>query len=155
MADADTLWTAVKADYAASGLLSLTNIRDRSATTIDDTVGTSAAQAVINLWPLYAETTFDVNDAAHVEVAEQAVIAVLWRRGGAATNIEEIKWESVFGPDGMIARVRRTGARGHGEPSSNSGVSTSDETINGKTVRGWSDPASLPVGFLPDRRTSS
>lgn len=148
MADADTVWSAVKARYDTSGLLQLTNIRDRAAIAIDDDVGTAAAQTVLSLWPSYAEEAFDVADLLHIEVAVFGTIAALWRRGGAAQSIAKVEWDEVFGAEGMLARVRRTGARGRQGPSSNSGVTTSRENANGP-VRGWSDPASLPVSWLP------
>ena len=152
MAIANDLWAAVVADYDADGLITLTNVRDRAATTIDDTVGTSAAQAVINLWPVYAETEYDETKDLHVEVAEMGVIAVLWRRGGSATTIEQVKWDEVFSPEGLINKIRRTGPRGHEGPSSNSGVTQKSElTSSGRRVRGWSDRESLPPSFLPRR----
>lgn len=139
---ASALWTAVKASYESTGLVTLTNIRDRAATTIDDTAGEDAAQEVIDLWPIYAQEDYDASDTAHVAVAKQGVIAVLWRRGGTATNVAQVKWDEVFSPEGLIARVKRTGARGRQGPSSNA---TSD------AYRGWSDRDSLPSGILPNR----
>lgn len=150
---ASALWTAVKGSYDSDGLLELTNIRDRAATTIDDAVGEDAAQAVIDLWPAYAQEDYDSTDSMHVEVAKQGAIAMLWRRGGSASSIEQVKWEEVFSPEGLIAKVKRTGARGRQGPKSNSGVSQRSElTSNGQRVRGWSDPDSLPTGYLPNRR---
>jgi len=150
------LWTAVTAAYDADGLITLTNIRDRSATTIATSNGQTAAQAVIDLWPAYAEVAYDASDALHVEVAILGVIAILWRRGGTASTIEQVKWDEVFGTDGVMARVRRTGPRGHRGPSTNSGVEQASElNSDGSRVRGWADPESLPVGFLPSRRSSS
>lgn len=148
------LWTAVKADYDTAGLITLTNIRNRGAVAVNDTVGESAAQAVINLWPIYAQVEYDAANAQHVEVAELGVIAMLWRRGGSASAIEKVKWDEVFGNEGAIARVRRTGPRGHAGPSSNSGVQTRSEMVNGRPIRGWSDPDSLPTGFLSTPRTA-
>lgn len=149
---AANLWTAVKADYDADGLISLTNIRNRGATAIDDTVGTAAAQAVINLWPAYAQVAYDANNALHVEAAELGVISILWRRGGASSTIEQVKWDEVFGTEGVIARIRRTGPRGHARPVSNSGVQQAPETgPDGGQVRGWADRESLPAGFLSTR----
>ncbi|MEY4534767.1 MAG: hypothetical protein RLZZ246_1085, partial [Planctomycetota bacterium] len=153
---AANLWTAVKADYDSAGLVTLTNIRDRSATTINDSVGTAAAQSVIDLWPIYAQVPYDAANATHVEVAEFGVIAVLWRRGGSSSTIEQVKWDEVFGGEGMISRVRRTGPRGHARPVSNSGVQQAPETgPDGGQVRGWADRESLPVGFLSTRTDAS
>lgn len=152
---ASALWTAVKAAYDADGLITLTNIRDRAQTAVDDTVGQSAAQEVIDLWPLYAQEDYDPTDGQHVRVAEHGVIAVLWRRGGSSTSIEQVKWDEVFSPEGMVAKVRRTGPRGRQGPSTNSEVQQrSGLTSSGQKVRGWSDPDSLPGGrsFLPQRR---
>lgn len=151
---AAALWTATKARYDVDGLVVLTNIRDRNATTIDDAVGTAAAQSVIDLWPVYAETEYDATSTTHVEVAVMGVIAMLWRRGGSATSIEQVQWGEVFGSEGMIARVRKTGPRGRRGPASNSGVQASSELDSGRTVLGWSDRDALPRGILPRRRLS-
>lgn len=145
------LWVAVKASYETTGLVTLTNIRNRGAVSIDDSVGEDAAQAVIDLWPAYAQEAYDATDALHVEVAKQGVLAVLWRRGGSSATIAEVKWAEVFSPDGLISRVRRTGARGHEGPVSNSGVSQASELSGGRPVRGWSDRESIPNGIMPRR----
>lgn len=156
MSDATDLWDRVVGDYDSDGLITLTNIRDRSATSADTTVGTAACQAVIDLWGIYAQEAYDSTDRAHVAVAELGVIAILWRRGGSASGIEQVKWEEVFGPDGAVTKVKRTGARGRGSPSTNSGVSQRSElTSSGQRVRGWSDPESLPIGWLPSRRSAN
>lgn len=149
------LWTHVKANYDSAGLITLTNIRDTSATAIDDTVGEAASQSVIDLWPAYAQIAYDASDALHVEVATLGVIAILWRRGGQATSIENVKWDEIFGDDGLISKVRRTDPRSHRGPSSNSGVQQASElTSSGQRVRGWSDRESLPVNWLPTRRSA-
>lgn len=148
MTSAADLWTAVKADYDAAGLLTLTNIRNRGATAIDDTVGTNAAQAVLNLWPVIAQADYDPANAAHVEIAELGVIAMLWRRGGSASGIEQVKWDEVFGDSGLIVALRKVGPRGRVAPVSNSGVTQKPESDDGNNVRGWSDRESLPTGFL-------
>lgn len=151
---ATALWAAVVADYDADGLISLTNIRDRSATTIDTAAGEAAAQAVINLWPVYAQAEYDAANAVHVEVAEMGVIAMLWRRGGSSSQIEQVKWDEVFGDEGLIARVRRTGPRGRAAPSSNSGVQQAPERDgSGRLVRGWADTQSLPANYMPMPRS--
>ncbi len=149
---ATTLWAAVVLDYDADGLITLTNINDRAATAIDTTAGEAAAQAVINIWPAYAETEYDADNALHVEVAEMGVIAMLWRRGGSSTSIEKVKWDEVFGSEGLVLRVRRTGARGRSGPSSNSGVTQRAEARDGQRVLGWSDPEARAMGHLPNRR---
>ena len=151
MTDQSDLWDYVESIYDVDGLISLTNIRDRAATAADDAVGTAAALSVIRLWPAYAQVDFDVLDGLHLEVAAVGVIAVLWRRGGAATGIEQVKWDTVFGDDGMIAKVRRTDPRGRPGPSSNSGTITTQES---GTQFGWSDRASLPPHYLT-RRTDT
>lgn len=154
MTAATELWASVELAYDAAGLVALTNIRDRAATTVNDTVGESAAQEVVDLWPVYAQEAYDSTNAAHVAVGRQAVIAVLWRRGGAATTIEQVKWDEVFGEDGMIAKVKRTNARARLSPGTNSGVQQSPETTtSGRQVRGWADKDSIPLGILPSRRT--
>jgi len=153
---AAALWTAVKADYDTDGLISLTNIKNRAASTINDTVGTAAAQAVINLWPAYAQTAYDAANELHVEAAEMGVIAILWRRGGSSSSIEQVKWDEVFGDGGVISKIRMTGPRARMAPSSNSGVTQADErTADWSNVRGWADRESLPPNFLTIRTPSS
>ncbi len=152
MAAAADLWTAVKADYDPDGLITLTNIRDRSVTAIDDANGTAAAQAVIDLWPIFAQAEYDPTDNADLQVAEMGVIAMLWRRGGASSVIEQVKWDEVFGSSGLLLKLRDTRARARIVPQSNSGVSQAPERdAGGHNVRGWSDRESLPVGVLSNR----
>jgi len=155
MTDASDLFTAVTASYDSDGLITLTNIRDRSATAIDTTAGDNAAQGVIDLWPAFCQEDYDGTNATHLEVAKEGVIAILWRRGGSSTSIEQVKFDSVFSADGLISKIRRTGPRGRQGPNSNSGVSQAPEaTSGGGRYRGWSDRESLPVNYMP-RRTSA
>lgn len=151
---ASTLWSSVVAAYDEHGLAQLTNTHTPDAASIDTAVGESAAQEVIDLWPLYAQEEFSASNSAHMAVGRHAVIAVLWNRGGSSTEIAKIRWDDVFSQDGMISRVRRTGPRGRQGPRTNSGVKTRSELVNGRRVRGWSDPDALPGGqdFLPQRR---
>jgi hypothetical protein len=150
LTDQETLWAYAKTVYDSDGLVSLTNIRDRSATAIDDTVGEAAALSVIRLWPSYAQSDFDVSDPVHLETAVDGIIAMLWRRGGASTTIEQVKWDTVFGEGGTIEKLRRTSSRSRSGPSSNSRTITSTTTTR---YYGWSDPASLPPGYLPSNRS--
>ncbi len=150
MANKDTVWAYTKTVYDAAGLVTLTNVRDRTATAIDDDVGTAAAASVLNLWPLYVQASFDVTDATHVEVAARGVIAILWERGGAATSIERQKWDTIFGAGGIAERLRNTGARGRPGPASTSGVTSSGDSDDGTLRRPWADRRSLPPGFLPN-----
>lgn len=155
MADQDTLWAYVQTVYDTEGLLTLTNRSAREATTVDDTVGLAASQSVLNYWPAYAHIDFDVDDALHLEVATEGVIAMLWRRGGASTTIEQVKWDTVFGDGGTIEKLRRTGPRGKQGPNSNSAIKTSAENENGDTPYGWSDRRATPPGLLPNRSNFS
>lgn len=149
MAAKDTVWAYAKTVYDASGLVTLTNVRDRTATAIDDDVGTAAAASVLNLWPLYVQADFDVTDGAHVEVAARGVIAILWERGGAATSIERQKWDTIFGSGGIAEKLKSTSSRGRPGPASSSGVRSSRESDDGTLRYGWSDRKSLPPGVLP------
>lgn len=153
MTDATELWTAVVADYDSEGLIGLTNPRNPAATSVGTSVGQAAAQAVINLWPAYAEVAYDSTDNLHVEVGEMAVIAMLFRRGGTSAKIAKIEWEEIFGDDGLLGKVRRTGSRARQGPTTNSGVRQKPETLDGQRVRGWADPESMPGGrtYLPRR----
>lgn len=152
MSAATELWAAVVASYDEDGLITLTNIRDRAASTINTAVGEDAAQEVVNLWPLYSQEVYDEDNDQHVTVGKRACIAVLWQRGGSAAGIAKVEWDEVFGDNGTISRVRKTGPRGRQGPSSNSGVQTRSELSNGRPVQGWSDRGSLPHGILPSRR---
>lgn len=149
MADKDTLWAYVKTVYDSDGLVTLTNIRNRDATTANDTVGLAAAQSTINLWPIYAQTTYDTAQTVHLEVAAVGVIATLWLRGGTAQSIQQVSWDAVFGDGGMVEKLRHTNSRSHRGPKSNSAIQTSREDENGDTPYGWSDRRSLPPGTLP------
>lgn len=149
---ATALWAAVVASYNTQSLIDLTRINDQSASTINTTVGESAAQAVIDLWPIYAQTTFDASDATHLEVGKHATIAVLFRRGASTTQVAKVEWEEVFSDDGMIARVKKTGPRGRGSISTNSGVQQRAETMDGSPVISWGDRDAIPHGILPRRR---
>ncbi len=148
------LWAAVVVSYDNDGLVSLSNIRSRAGQTINTTRGEDAALGVINLWSIYAQEDYDAADSTHVEVAKRGTIAMLWERGGASSAIAKVEWDEVFSADGLIAKVRRTGARGRQGPSSNSGVSQKSElTSTGRRIRPWSDPASLPIHSVLPRRT--
>lgn len=145
---ATALWASVVAAYESSGLVRLTNIRDRSATTVDTTVGESAAQEVIDLWPIYAEEVFDATNTTAMAIARHGVIAVLWRRGGSSQEIAKVEWDYVFGSSGMVESYKMGQHRARSRPSSNSGVRQAQEG-QGRRIRGWSDRASLPPHYLP------
>jgi len=152
MTDATDLWTAVVSSYDSDGLITLTNIRDRSATTVNTSVGQDAAQGVINLWSMYAQEDYDGTDAQVVEVAKRGVIAMLWERGGSSASIAKVEWEEVFSSEGLIAKIRRTGPRGRQGPKSNSGVAQRTElTTGGQRIRPWSGRDSTPFGIMPRR----
>lgn len=151
MTAASDLWAAVVAGYDSDGLVSLTNIRNRGATTADSNAGESAAQDVVDLWPLYAQAAYDPLDAQHVVVGKRAVIAVLWSRGGTASSIAKVEYDEVFGDEGLISKVRKTGARARPGPSSSSGSRASSEVTSGRAVRPWSDPESISQTHLPRR----
>jgi hypothetical protein len=152
MAAAQDLWAAVVASYDADLLTQLTNVRDPSATAASTTRGESAAEAVISLWPVWAQTEYDPADATHVEIAKRGVIAVLCSRGGVAPEAARVEWGEVFGPSGMLARLQATGPRSRMSPSTNSQVQPSEEAIFGSPILPWSDSRSLPRGILPSRK---
>lgn len=154
-ATASLLWEAVVRSYDQDSLVSLTNIRDRSATAINSTVGYDAAQGVIDLWPTYAQIAYDPADRVHVETAKRAVISLLWARGGTATNVAKIEWGEVWGPDGMMVMLRKTSSRARIVPTTNSDVIPSRRDRDGVKKRPWSDPDSLPTNYLPLNRSSA
>jgi hypothetical protein len=149
------LWSAVVSSYPEQGLIELTNQNDRGAVAIKTSAGENAAQAVINLWPVYAQEDYDATNSTHVEVAKLGVIAVLNRRGGTSTSVEQITWEEVFGPDGAVHRLKRTRARGRAVPVIGGNTERSREgTSDGRPRKPWSDPRSLPSGLTPDIQTA-
>lgn len=150
---ATALWAAVVDGYEANGLIQLTNPRDRSAVAIDTTYGEKIAQSVIDIFKAYTQVDYDSSDALHVEVGMAACIALLWRRGGTSTNIEKVKWEEVFGGEGMANVLKKTDPRGHEGPSTNSGLTQPAENCEGGTYLPWSHPRALPGGYsyLPQR----
>lgn len=154
MTAATDLWASVVANYESEGLINLTNPRDNNATSITTAYGQSAAQEVIDLFPLYGQVTYDEASSQHIAVGRRATIAVLYERGGTASSIAEVEWKEVFGDDGLLMKLKRTSARGRQGPNSNSGVRQKSElTSSGRQVRGWSDPDSLPGGrrYMPRR----
>jgi hypothetical protein len=154
MTDATDLWDSVVANYESEGLINLTNPRDNNALAVDGTYGGTAAQEVIDLFPLYGQVVYDAANAQHVAVGRRAVLAILYERGGTSSATASTEWAEVFGDDGLLSKLKRTSVRGRSSPSSNSGVSQRSElTSDGRRVRGWSDADSLPLGrrFLPRR----
>ena len=150
MTDASELFEAVKLAYDNDGLITLTNIRDRSATSIDEVYGDATAQSVIDLWSAYAQIDYDASDALHVEVAMEGWISLAWRRGGTSASIAEVNWDSVFGPTGMISNVRKTGPRGREGPKSNSNLTQpTGLTSSGQRKVPWSHRDSFPIGIMP------
>jgi len=155
MTAATDLWTATVAAYDTEALLNLTNIHDPAASSPDTTVGQTASQSVIDLWPAYAQVDYDSTNALHVEVGIRAVIATLWERGGSATSVAKQKWDDVF-TDSMIDMLKRTGPRGRQGPSTNSGVEQKSELLSdGSRARPWADISALPIGFMPMGRSSA
>ncbi|MAH48802.1 hypothetical protein CMI37_23445 [Candidatus Pacearchaeota archaeon] len=153
MTDQSDLWTAVQLDYVAAGLISLTNVHDTTATSVNDTVGTAASLSVIELWPVLAQEDYDGTDAAHVQIAGFGVIALLWRRGGTATEIEKIKWSEF---EELMTRLKRTNARARLTPTSNSSTTqSSEQSSSGRNIRPWSDSDSMPMGTLPSSRSAT
>ena len=154
MTAASDLWVSVVANYESEGLINLTNPRDNNATSITTAYGQTAAQEVIDLFPIYGQVTYDETSTLHVAVGRRATIAVLYSRGGTSSTIAEVEWTDVFGDSGIITKLKRTSARARQGPNSNSGVQQKSElTSSGGKVRGWSDPDSLPGGrsYLPRR----
>jgi hypothetical protein len=150
LSDAQLLWQATIGGYDEQGLVELTNVRTPSAITTNDAVGVSAAQHVIDLWLMHAQVAFDILSSAHVAAGMQAVIAVLWRRGGSSTQIEQVKWDTVFGDDGLLGKVRKTGPRAHALPAISGNTKSKREgTLSGQPIQPWADPGSLPVNFPP------
>ena len=149
MTDATDLWAAVVVSYDTKSLRELTNIHGANATTVTTAVGEDAAQGVINLWPAYAQVSYDAADGLHVEVAKRGVIAMLWERGGSSPQVAKVKWDDVF-TDGIIDKLKNTGPRGRQVPTTNSNLTQP----TGLTARGgrkipWSSPEALPHGLMP------
>lgn len=152
---AGALWIEVKKSYDEQGLIELTGVRDPAQTSISDARGERACQSVINMWPMYAQETYDSTDSLHVEVAKEAVIAMLYRRGGTSQTIANTKWENVFGEGGLISMLRKTNARSRQAPSTNSGLTHKRENATGGNKRPWASAEALPDGILPNRQASN
>lgn len=155
MTEQSELWDSVKVSYDAKSLRQLSNINNNNATTINDTIGIDAALEVINLWNMHAQIDYDSTDASHVAVARRGTIAVLWDRGGTSSKISEVKWDSIFGTEGLIQRVRKTGPRGRQGPATNSGVTQTAENASGRNVKGWSDYDASGAEFMAPRRENA
>ncbi len=154
MTAAIDLWAAIGVSYDTASLRSLTNIHDRAATSVNDTVGVDASQGAINLFPIYAQVDYDETNDLHVEVGKRAVIALLWERGGTAAQAAKQEWDEVF-TDGVVERLKREGPRARVIPKSNSGVTQQTETLaDGSRPMPWADRSALPSGLMPGRRSS-
>lgn len=150
MSDATDLWDAVVVSYDSGGLTMLSNINAPDKESVDVDRGEDAAQAVIDLFPAYAQVAYSASTALHVQVAKRGVIAMLWEWGGASVTISEVKWDAVFADDGLMGKIRKVGPRARQSPSSNSNLSqASGLTSSGRRFRPWADPESLPRNFLP------
>ena len=90
-----------------------------------------------------------MRDPANIAVAIRWVISVLYERGGFSAEIAREEYKEVVSDDnGLISRLRRTGARGRQAPST-----SAPDLSNGKELRPYSHIKSLPVGFMPSTRT--
>lgn len=146
---ATALWASVVAAYNEQGLIELTNPRNVEIEIITTTNGESAAQEVIDSFPMYVEVDYDQANVQHVAVGRRATIAVLWDRGGSTTEIAEVKWDQIYDDEkGMMAKLRRTSARARTEPL----TSGPDLSSDGSELLPYSDERSMPPGFLPARR---
>lgn len=147
MTAAEDLFEALKLAYDKDGLVTLTNIRDRTKTVIDEIYGDATAQSVIDLWPAYVQIDYDETNALHVEVAMEMLVALFQKRGGYATTISEITWDQAIA---MLDRVKKTGPRGREGPQSNA----PDLSASGSELAPWSDESSFAEGIYPTRRTT-
>ena len=149
MTAATDLWASVVANYESEGLINLTNPRDNNATAIATAYGQTAAQEVIDLFPIYGQVEYDSTSTLHVAVGRRATISVLYSRGGTSSTIAEVAWDEVFGDSGIITKLKRTSARARQGPNSNSGVQQKSElTSSGKKV-----PTESTESTKADRRS--
>lgn len=88
-----TTWDAVKDRYDAQALAELTQQRDTTDGTIDDTVGERAVTAVTSLWPVYVQEAYDETEQGHLELAVEGVIAMLFKWGGTTHRIAQVRWD--------------------------------------------------------------
>jgi len=147
---AATLWTATKARKDAYAILSLTNPRDTSAVTPNDSVGEQAAADVLGFWSIYAQEDFDESNEAHLVAAVEGVVAQLWRRNAPTSEAADRAWKLVFGDDGMVAKIRSTGPRSAQGPVI---ARRRDEVSrDGYALRSFGDRRNVPAGVLPKRR---
>ncbi len=77
------LLTDVPNRYATQNLVELTNPQDRNAIAISTRLD-RAVDDVEGMFPIYAGVAFDENDANHVAIGSEGVVALLIRRTGQA-----------------------------------------------------------------------
>ena len=145
MGTAEDLWTEVKTSYGTPLLTSLTG-GDRNGSIPDDVKGVDAAQGVLDLWEPHVQAKYDAADRQHVEVAKRGVIAMLWSRGGTGAEVARVKWDDVFGDNGLMVKLRRTGSRGRISPEKGD---TYSRDIGDRARPNWSDPSRRPANSLP------
>ncbi len=103
--------------------------------TFDDEVGIVAAKKVIASFPLYTQQEYNGEDASHLLLAVQGVVAWLKRRGGTSTTAEIQSWDEVWAADGVADKLLKTTVRARLAPDS-----TRPTTRDGTKLRPWSDP---------------
>lgn len=141
---AAALWTSVVSAYAASDLIQLTNPGDTTATSIATSFGQNAAQEVIDLWPIKAQVAYDASDATHVAIGRRWCIAVLWDRGGTASQAAQIKWDDV---KPLLEDLKNTDARSRQNPDGGG-----PDMRGGQSYLSYSHPKNIPGGIMPRRR---
>lgn len=124
------LWDEVKSRFGTSYLISLTNPHNPAATTINDTIGTLAADDVEAEIETYSGVVFDLTDRRHLVVGVAAVLLKLMTQTGQFNNdaLEKRildKYESL----GLVTGRNRI------VPTTNSPVEPTPESVDGETVR--------------------
>lgn len=143
-ATAESLWASVKASYPADSIRGLTNPFKAGNSGSDDTVGVDAARSFFGLFLTYAQAEYNDGDPAHVEAGKLGVIAILKRRGGAVDSTARKDWDEVFGPGGLLVKIKETGPRARITPE----TSSSRHPLQAH----WTERRSLPRGILPVTR---
>lgn len=147
---APLVWTETKAAKDPNVLRALTRPRDTSATMIDDAVGERAAADALAFWEMHAQTPFDAANPQHLAVAVEATIAQLWRRNAPTSDAAERTWRTVWGDDGLVAKLRATGPRGAQGPAL--GYAYDTRNARGRRRRDFGDRRDYPRGILPRPR---
>lgn len=145
-----SLWTEVVARYSTEKLRALTNPDNRSATSVNTTVGDLAVEDTMADFLTHAEIAFDETDARHIAAGVRGVIAHLMSYGAANSEGADAALRRFHD---RLEKIRNTGPRGRLSPATQSELEPSDEFAGAGPHRPDFDRDRFG-GFVPDNRTT-